>query len=60
MLTEVPAMTDDLTVPLCVACPEIVDVLNAVRGPGPLGEPTGASDLQVRRAIEAIEDGDAR
>jgi len=53
-------MTDDLTVPLCVACPEIVDVLNAVRGPGPLGEPTGASDLQVRRAIEAIEDGDAR
>jgi len=48
-------MTDRLTVPLCVACPEIVDVLNAVRGPYELPEPDGATDLQVRTAIEAIE-----
>ncbi|WP_181687326.1 hypothetical protein [Halorhabdus salina] len=43
-------------VPLCVACPEIVDVLNQVRGPYPLPESEGATDVQVRTAIEAIED----
>jgi len=56
-ISENRVSTDGLTVPLCVACPEIVDVLNQVRGPGPLGEPTGASDFRVRRAIEAIEEG---
>lgn len=49
-------MTDRLTVPLCVACPEIVEVLNQIRGPYPLPKPEGATDLQVRTAIEAIEE----
>ena len=53
-------MSDDLTIPLCVACPEIVEVLNTVRGPPELPEPSGATDLRVRRAIEAIKDGDSQ
>ncbi|WP_158855077.1 hypothetical protein [Halorhabdus sp. CUG00001] len=49
-------MTDRLTVPLCVACPSIIDVLNQLRGPPKLPEPDCATDPQVRRAIEAIEE----